>query len=147
MKQFRNLGLLQLFLLLYVVPSYGHPSLIGNAHPHDSNTVKWEQDGSKDGDSAHNHVSNNDFGGAFDLGHFPYSAFGCWDNRFYRDDQSGSFDKGHCFINESSTTNVVRYSLPTNMPSGAKSRVRDAFDAWSEISLTFGNVVGIEFVE
>lgn len=95
MKLIRILMISLLFFLLSVAPSHGHPSL--TEHPHNSNTIQWELDDtpenpSKNGDTAHNHVSNRDFGGRLSFRE-PYSARSCWDNRIFRDDPDGSFDE------------------------------------------------------
>lgn len=123
-----------LLVLFYALPSHGHPSL--TPHTNNPNTIKWELgavvDEDRDGDNAHNHIAAQSFGGINERGRI-YSAVGCWDNREYRDDRMGVFENGHCFIDESNASNVVRYQLPSEMPQGAKDRLRDAFDAWSEV--------------
>lgn len=130
--------LLSVLCICHSIIVFGHPSL--TAHTNDSNTIYWELDGTKDGSSAHNHVTNRDFGGAFEF-RAPYSSLGCWDNHAYRRDESGSFDKGHCYINEGAVLNVVQYDLSSAIPANAKSRIRDAFDAWSATHF------GLEFRE
>jgi hypothetical protein len=74
-----------------------HPSL--TPHPHTSTTVQWEFDDTKDGNSAHNHNGNRNFGGLETPSRQPYSAFACWDDTTYAYDLIGDFDFGHCYIN------------------------------------------------
>jgi len=146
----RLLTLALLVLLFLAGPTSGHPTL--NPHTHDDTTVKWEKDhaegtGDKDGDTAHNHVADRNFGGFFQLTRQPYSAVGCWDNFNHRDDRDGDFDEGHCFINEDDDAKIVRYRINSSVPEEARPLIRDAFAAWSAIPPAPGQSMGLEFVE
>jgi uncharacterized repeat protein (TIGR01451 family) len=122
------------------------PSL--TAHPHNSSIIEWEQDGTKDGSSPHNHYSATYFGGLGIFTH-PYTVTYCWDNTTYRRDRVGTFDNGHCFIDKADNSNIPKYFfVGAGWPAEAKQRIREAFAAWSAV--TSGKprlVTGIAFQE
>ncbi len=127
--------------------------------PHENNeaTILWEEDGIKDGSSAHNHRSARSFGGESDeqpqyLNHEPYTAHSVWDDRMYRYDPVGLFSQGHGFIDEAAgMERIPRYFFSDGeevWPEWAKDRVREAFQAWSDVTSDYpGLVTGIAFRE
>ena len=125
-----------------------HPSLPGNAHVHNTSTVKWEADGVRDGSSAHNHFDPLPYPGAETL--IQPATFGaCWDNLAVRVDANDlSFDKGHCFINQIALNTTPGYYFSGQWNSSAKSRVRDAFETYNAILLLLpGYQLGMGFAE
>jgi hypothetical protein len=121
------------------------PSL--TSHVNSSATIQWEQDGTQNGSSAHNHHSSNDFNGRGNFSE-PFSVFHCWDNRNDRQDLVGAFGNGHCFINEDNANSRVRYRFTgAGWPAAASARVREAFGAFNSVTGTGNNETGIEFVE
>lgn len=127
------------------------------AHPHNSSNVKWELDGSKNGDSAHNHMKARGFGGYQDELNFPYSSYACWNNHDYNWRLFAPFNGGHCFVDSIDPQNTVTFSFQgSGWTSAKKNVVRTAFDEWNSLATFFsqisphgvnGNRVGIEFVE
>jgi hypothetical protein len=132
--------------LLMALPVFAIPSF--KSHTHSESTVAWEIDGIKDGNSAHNHRSAHGFGGNGLLTE-PYSAAACWDNKSYRIDATGFFEKGHCFVDEGVSASIPRYAfVGAGWPSSAKDRVREAFAEWSGVSSDFFmRPLGIQFEE
>ncbi len=125
---------------------WAHPSLTN--HVHSGANIQWEDDGTEDGSSAHNHRSNQDFGGD-QIFTEPWSIDHCWDNTTYRLDEAGDFDNGHCFIDEGNNVNLVRYRfMGTNWNANARQRIVDAFDVFGGVVSDGNNLVtGVEFVE
>ena len=137
----------------FALPALGlaHPTLF--AHSHASSDIKWELDQVKDGDSAHNHYSNLWYG----LGQLddeePFDVHGCWDNRSFRylDPQPylQPLDFAHCYVDED---NLMLGHVPTykfagsGWPSGAKSRISDAFDEWESVG-SMAAKVGLRFAK
>lgn len=133
-----------------------HPNST-TAHEHSSSSIKWEIDPTKNGDNAHNHYKNRNYGFSaefFEL-QSPWHVDACWDNQQHRRVGSGTnglVDIAHCYIDEDASV-ILANSQPTyyfanssSWPSSAKARVRDAFDKWSDVT-SLAVDVGIKFVE
>lgn len=125
-----------------------HPSVSGNEHPHNATTVKWEQDGNKDGSSPHNHYDPLPYPGV-DTYIQPATFGACWDNSNVRVDSiPPSFDKAHCFVNEAAINGTPGYYFSGSWNSSAKQRVRDAFETFNAILLlSSGYQMGMGFTE
>ena len=134
---------------------WAHPSQ--TPHHHSESTVEFELDGSPDGSAGHNHLVESDFGGWNQQLIEPYSAFGCWDNRFFRYSTQAQFPNGHCFVDPSLSLNIVRFSFEgPNWNNNLKNVVRLAFSSWENQSTFYtieeihgrdGMVVSLEFDE
>jgi len=122
------------FALLSLSLAYGFPSK--TVHPNDRDSIEWEQDGTKDGSSPHNHQSLRSFGSWDSWSREPYTSAACWDNRTYRYDLAGTFDKGHCFIDEAAGSEKIPkyFFVGSGWPAGAQERIRDAFARWSDVA-------------
>lgn len=144
MKSLTIKGLLVIVCSLPSLVAFCHPSLTG--HVNQDNTIQWERDGSQNGDTAHNHHSNNTFNGRASTAE-PFSVQSCWDNRTNRLDTNGNFDNGHCFIDEGTATNRVRYRFVGAWNVNAQARIREAFNIYSNVIGTGINNAGIAFVE
>ncbi len=141
----RLLGILSVAHLLLAGGLWARPPL--TAHIHNAGNIQWERDGTEDGSSAHNHRSNQDFGGD-QIFTDPWSIDHCWDNTTYRLEEAGDFDDGHCFIDETNNANRVRYRFMGAWNAMARQRVVDAFDTFSGVVSDVNTLVtGVEFVE
>ncbi len=124
-----------------------HPSLPSNAHPHSPSNIFWEHTQPEDGDSAHNHYDTRSFNGA-ELYLQPAGAGACWDDRQVRVDAVSTFLDGHCFISDITINGNPTYYLSSSLPSGAKTRIRDAFNEYNAIQLILSSYeMKAEFVE
>ena len=109
-------------------------------HNHTDKTIQWEEDGTKDGSTSHNHRSAYSFLGFGDTGE-PYSAFAVWDDRDFRTDFDAVFSSGHGFVDETAAdaiaNKIPRYFFSNASgvwPEAAKARIRDAFNAWGAVA-------------
>lgn len=119
-------------------------------HPDDAASIHWEKDGTQDGSSAHNHNHNRSFGSWNSWSREPYTSSGCWDNRTFRYDRMGTFDEGHCFIDEAGgSDNLPKFFFSgSGWPAEAQDRIRDAFAAWGAIDSDDDQLLtGIAFEE
>jgi len=65
-----------------------------------------------------------------------------------RVDRIGLFEKGHCFISDVTLNGNPTFYLSSNVPSGAKDRIRDAFNEFNGIVLIHTQYqMGADFVE
>jgi len=133
----------QVFIAAFIVASFfstevlARPSVIGNAHPHNSQTVRWEFDLIRDGNTAHNHFDFTPFFGPNTLLP-PATAAACWDNQIIRVADNAFvpiFLKGHCFVNLSPLIHTPNYYLSSGIPSEAKDLIRNAFSEYNQIDL------------
>lgn len=153
-------------LLLFVIAIHVHTTSFAQVtplddpvipHSHAAGKVLWELDNSKDGDTAHNHMWNRDFGGWGDDDHGPYNAYGCWDNRDFEFQVIPVLEQAHCYVDTLNPINIITYSFAgTGWDDDEKIVVRTAFNEWNSLATFFtfaaihgvtGNSVGIEFSE
>ena len=132
-------------IVLFSTPfvALSHP--VSKLHPHDANTIEWEKDGVKDGNSAHNHFANRNFGAA---GWFkePYSAKSCWDGNILRTAHDNSvfpqlFVGGHCYTEFEVIPDPVTYKYASNFPANMRTVVNTAFDKFNDLSTNFSTVI------
>lgn len=124
-----------------------HPPDPSNAHTNDPYTIRWESDGVEDGSSAHNHYDSLSFNGAY-MYLQPFGAGACWDNSQVRVDAASTFEKGHCFTNDIVLNGTPSYYISSSVPSGARARIRDAFNDYNAIDIFEPNYhVGHGFAE
>lgn len=130
------------------VNANAHPSI--TIHSHNDTNTKWQLNAPPyNGDYAHNHVTARNFGG-YNNPRAPYTTDSCWDNALYRQDQSGNFDFGHCYMNSSSPLQFRFITVDKAWTAAEKQIVRDAFDEYNDIPspLPFGdNVIGLKVQE
>jgi hypothetical protein len=99
-------------------------------HPNNAQTILWEEDGTPDGSSNHNHLFNHSFVNLTDeTNHHSHASDSAWHDRTYT---IGGFF-GHGFITEDITQ--PRYKFANNgtfveLTANMKTTVNEAFDLW-----------------
>jgi len=124
----------RLLACLAAVAVIGGPtSVFGHGtppHPNNAQTILWEQDGTPDGNSNHNHLFNHTFVSLTDeTNHHSHAANKAWHDRTYT---IGGFF-GHGFITEDAVQ--PRYKFVNNgtfveLTANMKTIVNEAFDLW-----------------
>jgi hypothetical protein len=111
----------------------GPTSVLGHglpAHPDNAQTILWEEDGTPNGNSNHNHLFNHSFVNFIDeTNHHSHASNKAWHDRTYT--LGGFF--GHGFITEDVAQ--PRYKFPNNgtfveLTANMKTTVNEAFDLW-----------------
>src|SRR5262245_6430460 len=114
-------------VLCWSTGAFGHGT---EPHPNNAQTILWEQDGTPDGNSNHNHLFNHTFVSLIDeTNHHSHAANKAWHDRTYT---IGGFF-GYGFITEDVTQ--PRYKFVNNgtfveLTANMKTTVNEAFDLW-----------------
>ncbi len=152
MRIFVFIAFLAVTLLVFNVSFvYGLPS--ETRHTNTPDTIKWEEDGIKDGNAAHNHRSSTSFNEKLTTSpNNKYDAFAVWDNTRitvepnYYTNPNDIFESGHGFINElhwiknndgsyggASSIPAYTFDAAEPPPDTAKTKIREAFAQWGGI--------------